>query len=94
MEGICWLDQKRKNLLAWTSCIYFKGLFFWQSKIYGVAEAASKLGVVRKANEKKEKEMERLKKENKRLKQKVSILFDKFNMAPLGDSDSDDGEDE
>ncbi|KAJ8432905.1 hypothetical protein Cgig2_004579 [Carnegiea gigantea] len=46
-----------------------------------------------KANEKNEKEIERLKKENKRLKQKANILFEKFNMALVGDSDSDDDED-
>ncbi|KAJ8440943.1 hypothetical protein Cgig2_020485 [Carnegiea gigantea] len=59
-----------------------------------VAEVASKLEVVQKANEEKEKEMERLTKENKRLKQKVNIFFEKFNMAPLGDSDYNDDEDE
>ncbi|KAJ8423870.1 hypothetical protein Cgig2_031586 [Carnegiea gigantea] len=60
-----------------------------------VAKVASKVEEVQKANEEeeKEKEMERLKKKNKRLKQKVNILFEKFNMAPLRDSDPNDNED-
>ncbi|KAJ8441683.1 hypothetical protein Cgig2_019070 [Carnegiea gigantea] len=61
-----------------------------------VAVVASKLEEAQKAHEEEEKEkkMERLKKENKRLKQNVNILFEKFNMAPLGDNDSDDSEEE
>jgi len=41
-----------------------------------VAEVTSKLEVVQKASEHKDKELQRLKRENKRLKQKVDILFD------------------
>ena len=35
-----------------------------------------------------------IKKENKRLKQKVDILFEKLNMVPLQGSESEDDEDE
>ena len=46
-----------------------------------VAEVTSKLEVVQKASEDKDKELQRLKRENKRLKQKVDILFEKLNMV-------------
>ena len=61
-----------------------------------VAEVASNLEAVQKENEEKEKGMAKLKEENKRLKQKVNILFEKFNinMAPLQDSESDNDKDE
>ena len=58
-----------------------------------VAEVTLKLEAV-KASEDKENELQRLKKENKRLKQKVDILFEKLNMAPLQGSESEDDEDE
>jgi len=51
-------------------------------------EMILKMKVVQKANKDKEKEMERLKKEKKRLKQKVDILFEKLSMVPLGNSES------
>ena len=59
-----------------------------------VAEVTSKLEVVQKASEHKDKELQRLKRENKRLKQKVDILFEKLNMVPLQGSESEDDEDE
>ena len=59
-----------------------------------VAEVTSKLEVVQKASEDKEKERQQLKRENNRLKQKVDILFEKLNMVPLQSSESGDDEDE
>ena len=58
------------------------------------AKVTSKLEMVQKASEDKDKELQRLKRENKRLKQKVDILFEKLNMVPLQGSESEDDEDE
>ena len=58
-----------------------------------VAEVTSKFEVVQKASEHKDKELQRLKRENKRLKQKVDILFEKLNIVPLQGSESEDDED-
>ena len=59
-----------------------------------VAEVTSKLEVAQKASEDKDKELQRLKRENKRLKQKVDILSEKWNMVPLQGSEFEDDEDE